>query len=126
MIVAKPFRHSGLNSASCPEHADAVKLDRMALAIVEADGFDSRETLKRPSKADGGILPAGKQHQGRVFRKHAQSHFGDQAQSVSRPSERARPAISRISCALNSKSKIAIFSASRSTLLVRGIAPMPC
>src|SRR6188472_2705129 len=98
----------------------------MALEVIKADGFDSRETIKCPTKADRRILPAGEQHQGRVFRKHAQSHFGDQAQSVSRPSERARPTISRISCALNSKSKIAIFSASRSTLLVRGIAPMPC
>ena len=42
------------------------KLHRMALAVVEADGFDASETLQRPGQAYGGILPAGKQHQGGV------------------------------------------------------------
>ena len=38
-----------------------VELDRMALAVVEADGLHAREAFQRPGQADGGILPAGKQ-----------------------------------------------------------------
>ena len=40
------------------------QLDRMALAVVEADGFRPRETCERPGQADGGILAAGEQHEG--------------------------------------------------------------
>ncbi len=36
----------------------------MALAIIEADGFDTVEAGERPGQTDSGILPAGKQHQG--------------------------------------------------------------
>ena len=43
-----------------PRH---VKLDRVALAVAEAEHFDAREALQRPGEAGGGILSAGKQHQ---------------------------------------------------------------
>src|SRR5262245_56679646 len=95
----------------------------MALAIGEAHGFDGGEAVKRPGETYGRVLAAGKQNE-RGF--GAQSHRGDQAQSTMRPRECASAAISRISASVRAKSKIAIFSASRSTLLVRGIAPMPC
>ena len=57
-----------------------------------------------------------------------QSHFGrpENAQSTTLPPGCARPAISVISCSLSSKSKIAAFSDSRSTLLVRGMTTMSC
>ena len=41
--------------------AGAPQLDRVALAVVEADGFDPRKALERPGEADGGILPAGEE-----------------------------------------------------------------
>ena len=42
------------------------EFDRMALAVVEADGFHAREAVERPGEADGGVLPAGEQHEGGV------------------------------------------------------------
>jgi len=58
----------------------------------------------------------------------AQSHCGrpENAQSTTRPPGCASAAISAMSCALSAKSKIAAFSFSRSTLLVRGMTTMSC
>ena len=62
---AQPAAHSGLIAASArAERARCIEFDAMALAIVEADRLDVLETLQRPGQAGGGILPAGKQHQG--------------------------------------------------------------
>ena len=54
----------------------------MALAVIEADRFDLGEVLQRPGETDGGILPAGKQHQ-RVFvtQTHTHSAYSRFAQS---------------------------------------------
>jgi hypothetical protein len=40
-----------------------VELDRIALAIVEADRFDAIETVERPGEAGRRILAAGEQRQ---------------------------------------------------------------
>ena len=42
----------------------AVELDGVALAVVEAQRLHAREAAERPGEAGGGILAAGKQHQG--------------------------------------------------------------
>jgi hypothetical protein len=47
--------------AQSPPHAE---LDRVPLTVVEADRLDAREALKRPSKANRRVLPAGKKNQG--------------------------------------------------------------
>ena len=39
------------------------EFDAVTLAIIEADGFDARETRQRPGEAGRGILPAGKKHE---------------------------------------------------------------
>jgi hypothetical protein len=56
----------------------------------------------------------------------AQSHFGAKAKSVSRPPALPMPEISRISSSDYSKSKISMFSDSRSSREVRGIAATFC
>src|SRR5439155_12348032 len=40
-----------------------VELDRVALAVAEADGLDAREIRERPREAGGRILAAGEEHQ---------------------------------------------------------------
>jgi hypothetical protein len=42
----------------------AVELDRVALAIGEAEHLDARKALQRPGKGDGGILAAGEEDEG--------------------------------------------------------------
>ena len=42
----------------------------MALAVVEADGFDPRVALQRPGQAGGGVLSAAEQDQGGVGLMH--------------------------------------------------------
>ena len=68
-----------LAEAACPariERRDAfpdarpnAELDRMALAVIEADRLHSGKALERPYQADGRILPAGEQDQ-RAFGIH--------------------------------------------------------
>ena len=41
----------------------------MALAVVEADGFDAGKALQRPGETDGGILPPGEKDE-RAVRVH--------------------------------------------------------
>ena len=45
-------------------------LDGVPLAVVEADGLDVAESVQRPGQADGGILPAGEQHEGAALVLH--------------------------------------------------------
>jgi hypothetical protein len=47
------------------------EFDRMALAIVEADGFDAGITLQGPGQASGGVLSATEQYEGGVSLKHS-------------------------------------------------------
>ena len=65
MVLAEPLRPvADAAPASCSRIARPHRqLDRVALAVVEADGLDPRKALERPGQADGGILPAGEQHQ---------------------------------------------------------------
>src|SRR6266853_1572213 len=42
----------------------ALELDRVALAVAEADGLDAREIRERPGEAGGRVLPAGEEQQG--------------------------------------------------------------
>src|SRR5687768_1050437 len=92
----------------------------MPLAIIEADGLHARKALQRPGETDGGVLAAGEQHE-RSFRAWLCDHDVNTL-----PVGRASFWISCISCADNAKSKIAKFSASRSTLLLRGITTKSC
>jgi hypothetical protein len=39
-------------------------LDAMTLTVFETDRLDARKACQRPCQRDGGILPAGKEHQG--------------------------------------------------------------
>ena len=39
-----------------------VEFDGVALAIVETNRLDTRETLQRPGKADRRVLPAREEH----------------------------------------------------------------
>src|SRR5262249_7812581 len=48
-----------------------VQLHSMALAIVKTDGLHTREALKRPSEANGRILPSRKKHQRGLSLAHA-------------------------------------------------------
>ena len=67
MVVAEAAAPIGLESRDfVPNRPAHRKFDRMALAVVEADGLDPGKALQRPGQADGGILAAGKQHQGGV------------------------------------------------------------
>lgn len=40
-----------------------LELHRMTLAIIEGEGLHAREPVQSPSKASGGVLAAGEQHQ---------------------------------------------------------------
>src|SRR5438445_1269373 len=55
-----------------------------------------------------------------------QSHFGAKPKSVSRPPALPMPEICCMSASDSSKSKISMFSESRSSFEVRGIAATPC
>src|SRR5690349_17098440 len=113
MVIAEPFRPGRPQRrqalAQPPAH---LELGAVALAVVEADGLDAGETFERPREADGRILAAREQHQGGVAR--------GQGHAITEPSGHASVAISAISASLSAKSKIAAFSDSRSSLLVRG------
>ena len=64
VVVAEPLRPLRANACDALAHARThLELDAVALAVVEADGLDTGEALERPGEADGGILPAGKQHE---------------------------------------------------------------
>src|ERR1039458_1966767 len=70
MVVAQPrlpFRAQRRQRSA--QLRPNVELDRMALAVVEADGFHARESFQRPGQADGGILPAGEQDEGAIGAK---------------------------------------------------------
>ena len=55
------------------KHFDPLfKFHPMPLAIGKADGLDARIALQGPGEADRGILPAGKEHQGRVVQPYDQ------------------------------------------------------
>src|SRR5215470_3409320 len=99
-----------------------LELDRVALAVGKADGLDAREALERPGEAYGRILAAGEQHQRGVA---AQSHFGAPDHVTTRPPRCARLRISSISAAFSTKLKMSMFSDSRSTREVRGMAIAP-
>ena len=57
------------------------QLDGVALAVGEADGLDASVAVERPGQADGGVLPAGKQHQCGTF-GHATFIYNAAAQSA--------------------------------------------
>ena len=62
MILAEPLRPSRPKRNDALAHAlPRLKLDPVALAVVEADGLDAAEALERPGETDGRILAAGKQ-----------------------------------------------------------------
>ena len=65
MVVAQARAPAGVERGKRLAHAGAaIELDAVALAVVEADGLDVRVPRERPREAGGGILAAGKQHQG--------------------------------------------------------------
>ncbi len=96
----------------------------MALSISEANRLDASKPFERPGKADRRILTAGKENES-GFCADKLFHRTNSTQSTL-PSGRASAAISVISAGDNEKSKIAIFSESRSTLDVRGMTIAPC
>ena len=49
------------------DHGALVELHGVALAVGEADGLDALVALQRPGEADGGVLPAGEQHEGTPY-----------------------------------------------------------
>ena len=109
------------------------ELDRMPLAVIEADRLDMREALAAPRRGRRWNPARRKTARApcslrRLIRRLgtsrcAQSHTGATAMLTTRcallPARRVRSP--SISASDNSKSKIAKFSFSRSTLLVRGI-----
>ena len=67
VVVAEPRPPVGIERRQVLADARAqFELDGMALAVVEADGLHAGEARQRPGQADGGILPAGEQHEGGV------------------------------------------------------------
>ena len=54
-------------ASACAHRLAALQLDRVPLAVAEADGFNARIARQRPGQAGRGILAAGEQHQGAVF-----------------------------------------------------------
>jgi hypothetical protein len=64
VIGAEPVRPNRLQRPKCgPQRRGAIELDRVALAIAEADRLDARETVERPGETCRRILTAGKQDQ---------------------------------------------------------------
>jgi hypothetical protein len=64
VVVAEA--HGPIRKIAAERGADGVahgELDAVALAVVEADGFDMGEAVERPGEAGSRILAAGKQHQ---------------------------------------------------------------
>ena len=53
-------------AAASRDPAPAFQLDAVPLAVIEADRLDQREARQRPGQAGREVLPAGKQHKGRV------------------------------------------------------------
>ena len=67
VVVAEPRFPAGVERGHAVADARAqIELDRVALAVIEADRLDPGEALKRPGEADGGVLPAGEQDEGGV------------------------------------------------------------
>ncbi len=62
--LAVPFRK--IPPQALDHRRPAVKLDPVALAIIEPDRFDRRKALERPGEAGRRILTAGKQDE-RLF-----------------------------------------------------------
>ena len=60
--LCRPIRPQRFDARQQPVAAG--KFDGVALAVAEAEHFDAGKALQRPGQAGGGILPAGKQHQG--------------------------------------------------------------
>ncbi|MNT63349.1 hypothetical protein D3C72_2011570 [compost metagenome] len=52
-LLAHLFQHAGTHG----------QFDRVALAIIKADGFDAAIVLEGPGQAGGGILSTAKEHQ---------------------------------------------------------------
>src|SRR5262249_33299011 len=59
------LRHRG------PDVATTGEFDPVSLSIVEADGFDPLESVKRPGETHGGVLSAGEQDEGSFRVAHA-------------------------------------------------------
>jgi hypothetical protein len=57
-LIGEKRRHARTNRKA------RLKLDSMALPVVKPHGLNPLISEQRPSEAGGGILPAGKQHQG--------------------------------------------------------------
>jgi hypothetical protein len=123
MILAEPHLPGGLQRPNPLAQARPdLKLDCMALAIIEPDRLHLRETFQRPGETDGRVLAAGKKNERLFSRKgHPQSQAGACATATTRPPGLERAAICFISASDRAKSKIDMFSFSRSTFEVRGI-----
>ena len=67
MVVAQPrFPGRPQRRQRKAQARPQLKLDRMALAVIEADRLYACEALERPSQADRRVLPAGKKDEGGV------------------------------------------------------------
>ena len=65
MVGAEPARPGGeARTEAIEDRRPHVEFDPVALAIIEAQGFDMGEPLQRPGEAGRGILPARKEHDG--------------------------------------------------------------
>ncbi|MNI45487.1 hypothetical protein D3C73_999130 [compost metagenome] len=88
MVVAQPVRplRQDLNHFLAHRLARP-HLDRMTLAVVEADRLHPIEPLQRPGQAGGAVLPAGKENKSCFFRMlrdcvHDKSAVGRQAARI--------------------------------------------
>jgi hypothetical protein len=64
MVGTEALRPGGKAARDLAPHAlPTLKLDAVALTVVEADRLDPVIAVKRPSETDGRVLPAGKEHQ---------------------------------------------------------------